>query len=523
LPAKPKEKREKRRLSFFSRSFSLYVVFHNVFFPLLSDLESVPNCALRSRHASLPPSMEPEAVAFALRRLWGRARSRLGTSIVIVLNAASTRMSSVASSSSPSQCSAGLASLIASAPLWLTSLVLATALYAAKSVLSSIALSKRRRQRKEMMMIDRRRNQRRSFVGGNNGEEEEDANGAEAAARPASGRYGLLDADDDENDRGSAGYDNDGEEDDYASDPDDSATTLASRKEEEAAAAPLPPPLPNPRNVAGLLFRQASVVSGQKQQQEPVPASPSQERSSSSSSSLHVARLEASPEFKTFLRSRGLTPENAAAARRRLGAYRELRAADPPSFRTLLLSSSSSMSQRISIERGVEAVPLGALELLVDSAAGAGCGALALLWWSRVALSWLSSSSSSGSSSSLPLSGGIPPLLAASTALASAGLASAALLGRPLALSVLSSGSSYWWEFSRGERRGTPSDNMKAALAFSLDAAAFGAGTLGLGCVAGFLARFLAVGAERSSLGEKVAGVRLVKERRYRALASAAE
>lgn len=348
---------------------------------------------------------------------------------------------------------------------------------------------------------------RRSFVGGNNGEEEEDANGATEAARPtASGRYGLLDAD--QNDRGSAGYDND--DDDYASDPDDSATTLASRKQEAAAAALFRNP--RRRNVAGLLFGQASVVSGQKQQQQPMPASPSQEPSSSSS--LHVARLEASPEFKTFLRSRGLTPEHAAAARRRLGAYRELREADPPSFRTLLLSSSSSKKKSDEIEQGVEAVPLSALELLVDSAAGAGCGALALLWWSRVAVSWLSSSSS-------PLfSGGIPPLLAACTALAAAGLASAALLGRPLALSVLFSGRGYWWE---DKETGTPSDNKKAALAFLLDSAAFGAGTLGIGCVAGLMARCLGLGGERSSLGERVAWVRLVKERRYRALAAAAE
>lgn len=384
-----------------------------------------------------------------------------------------------------------------------------------------------------------RRRRRRSGVGGNG---DEDAAGDPAAAAAATtataskgggrgGRYGLIDDDENENDRGSAGYGDD--DDDYASDPDDSATTLASRArgEEEEAKAAAASFFPNPKNVAGLLLRQPSVVSRGQQQQVEVAASASHQ---SSSSSLHVARLEASPEFKNFLKSRNLPPEHAAAARRRLGAYRELRAADPPSFRTLLLSSVSASASSKQVEEGVEAVPLSALELLVDSAAGAGAGALALLWWSRVLLSWCLSPSPSPSSSP-PFSSGVPAPLLAATALALAGLASAALLGRPFLLSLLFSSSSsssgpffllrsrYWWEDSRGDGAGTPSAGRRAALAFSLDATAFGAGTLGLGCFAGAAARCLGVGGERSSLGERSAGVRLVRERRYRALAAAAE
>ena len=445
-------------------------------------------------------------MAFALRRLWGRARSRLASLIFIALDAATKR------GSSPSQFSASLASLLASAPWWLTSLILAAALCAAKGVIGYVALTRRRRK-----LDPNRQRRRRSGIGGNGDDEGTDDLGA---SRPSSskgggaGRYGLFD--DADNDRGSAGY-----EDDYASDPDDSATTLASHavareEEEEKAAAPLP--FPNPKNVASLLLRQPSVAS--RGQRVPDPASLSQELSSS----LHVARLEASPEFKNFLKSRGLTPEHAAATKRRLGAYRELRAADPPSFHTLLLSSSKQQqNDAVEVEQGIEAVPLGALELLVDSAAGEGCGALALLWWSRDLLSWLSSSSSSSPAPDPSSFSGVPALLAASTALALAGLASAAALGRPFALSVLFSGKKYWWEDSRGEKAGTPSAGRKAALAFSLDVVSFGAATLGLGCVVGAAARCLAVGNEQSSLGEKFVGVRLVKERKYRALAAAAE
>ena len=460
-------------------------------------------------------------MAFALRRLFERARSRIGSSIVVLLDAASTRRA-IASATFPAQFSASLASLIVSAPWYVTTLVLAAVLYAAKSAIGSVALARRRRK-------DRRRNaprRRRSGVGGNLDDDDKDvADGVPATTRPPTaskggGRYGLIDGHDDD-DQGSAGYDDD---DDYASDPDDSATTLASHAREDEEKQPFPP---NPKSISGLLFRQPSVVSRggaqhhhHQQQQQQMSTWPSQQFSSSSSS-LHVARLEASPEFKTFLKSRGLTAEHAAAARRRLGAYRELRAADPPSFRTLLLSSAASSSrQGNTIEKGVEAVPLSVPELLVDSAAGAGCGALALLWWYSVFVSWFSSPSSSPFSS---FNGGIPALLAASTALSLAGLASAALLGRPFALSLLFSSKKYWWEDSRGERAATPSRGRKAALAFSLDAAAFGAGTLGLGCVAGALARCLSAGRERSSLAERVAGVRLVKERRYTALAASAE
>ena len=270
----------------------------------------------------------------------------------------------------------------------------------------------------------------------------------------------------------------------------------------------------------------AAVATQPASSPSPPPPSPGRD-----SSSLHVARLEASPEFKSFLKARGLTPEHAAATKRRLGAYRELREADPASFRTLLLSSSSPSSSKdaaaaaaaaTKVEQGVEAVPLGALELLLDSAAGAGCGAVALLWWARVAVSWLTSYSSSSSSSPFSFSG-IPPILLASTAVSLASLASAFLLGRPFALSLLFSSTRYWWEDSRGERAGTPSSGKRAALALSLDAAAFGAGTLGLGCVAGVVARCFPLKGERSSLGEKFADVRLVKEERYRALAASAE
>jgi hypothetical protein len=201
--------------------------------------------------------MEPEEVAFALRRLRGRVRSRLASSIVTVLEAASKR-------SSPSQFSASLASLLASAPWWMTSLVLAAALWAAKGVIGSVTLTRRRRK------LDYRRWRRRRPGVGGNGDEDEDANDL-AAPRPASaskggggggaGRYGLLDGNDDQG--RSAGY-----EDDDASDPDDSATTLAShareREEEEKTL-----PFPNPKNVAGLLLKQPSVASrGQQQQQK---------------------------------------------------------------------------------------------------------------------------------------------------------------------------------------------------------------------------------------------------------------
>ena len=475
--------------------------------------------------------MEPEDVAFALRRLWGTARSRLATSIAVVLDAASKR-------SSPSQFSASLVVSLVSAPWWMTSLVLAAVLWCLTKI-GSVALTRRRRKSSNHRW---RRRRRHSGVGGNGDDEDAAAERSPAIKGGRAGRYGLLDDDgnddEDDNDRGSAGY-----EDDYASDPDDSATTLASRAREEeehegkAAPTTAAPFFPNPKNVAGLLLRQPSVVSRGQQQQQVQQAQQAQQQDSSSSS-LHVARLEASPEFKNFLKSRGLTPEHAAAARRRLGAYRELRAADPPSFRTLLLSSSSAAaSKQRNVEEGVEAAPLSALELLVDSAAGgAGCGALALLWWCRVLLSWLlSSSSSSAVAASLealppPAAAAaafrwVPPApLAASTALALAGLASAALLGRPFALSLLFSSKRYWWEESRGDRAGTPSEGRRAALAFSLDAAAFGAATLGLGSVAGAAARCLGVpGGERTSLGERGAGVGLVKERRYRALAAAAE
>lgn len=233
--------------------------------------------------------------------------------------------------------------------------------------------------------------------------------------RPSSGRYGLLDAEDDDDDAFDDALD-DGK------------------------------PTPSPGRVGALRS----------------PSPPSTARC--------VGELQRTPAYAAYLRSRGLTYRDVAATRRRLDLFAELRVRDAPSFAALVGRRPAAYESAVA--------PRASLAL--DWALGAGAGAFAgiLTIWREL---------------------DVPPALRVATAVSAAVSAAAAVAGRSPVPDL-------WWE---SMATGGRAPGVRALAALTVDAL-YGAATLGVGAIVTLVARLTT----RASLGDRLAGVRLVVERR---------
>ena len=183
-----------------------------------------------------------------------------------------------------------------------------------------------------------------------------------------------------------------------------------------------------------------------------------------------VGELQRTPAYAAYLRSRGLTYRDVAATRRRLDLFAELRVRDAPSFAALVGRRPAAFESDVA--------PRASLAL--DWALGAGAGAVAgiLTIWREL---------------------DVPPALRVVTAASAAVAAIAAVAGRSPVPDL-------WWE---SVATGGRAPGARALAALAVDAG-YGAATLGVGAIVTLVARLTT----RASLGDRLAGVRLVVERR---------
>jgi hypothetical protein len=202
------------------------------------------------------------------------------------------------------------------------------------------------------------------------------------------------------------------------------------------------------------------------------PGPPTRRSSTPPSTARFVGELQRTPDYAAYLRSRGLTYRDVAASKRRLDLYRDLRANDAAAFRALLPAPPPP---------SFDTLPAPRLALLADWAAGGGAGAVAglLTVW--------------------PL--GVPPAVRAAAA-------AAWLASLVAALRCRSAVPGLWWEDGA---TGVRPRGARPAAALIVDAV-YGAATLGVGAVVTAVAR----ATTRASLGDRLVGVRLVRERRGR-------